>query len=148
MIATGSKFLARTCGECRAFMWNQEGRVLSRDRKQGGYLSVAACYEAGTEPLPRPLGVVTPCYQCEKVPESAPEKHWRYASEISDRSLASIRYHDGCEAVGDWPKRDDGQVDPLVKRHAAVIRKIREGIRRKEMADSLGNLMGLVNLVQ
>ena len=59
----------------------------------------------------------------------------RYAVNAGTEGITPIiygKYHDECSAVGDWPKRDDGSVDPIVKRHAAIINKVRESVRRKE----------------
>ena len=112
----------------------------------GTYPTIESCYEAGTEPQDRPrdkrtgLTVLTPCYQCEKVPQDALEKSWRYAIEPSARSFRAIAYHDECEAVGDWPRDENGRVDSIVKRHASIIKKVREAVARKEGVQAFSSM--------
>lgn len=135
-------------------MFNKDGHVEGMDRsgpKPGGYYeSVSACHRAGTEPRPRVhdqrtgLTVLTPCHECPKVPADAPEKSWRYAIEPSDKSFLAIKFHDECDAVGDWPKNPEGNVDGIVKRNAALIKTIREVCRRAQSIMAFGSMLKVI----
>lgn len=128
MICAGSEFLGRTCADCASFMYEDNGKKkLMR----------------GTDkPWPRPLGVVTPCHKCPKVPDDAPKdrhghKHRRYAVEITDKTWATIQHYDECEAVGQFPD------DAIVRRNAAIIKRVRDQYRRLELQEVIMQVAAL-----
>ncbi len=100
----------RSCEDCRTFVYDLETGQRKKDRK-GAWLRRP----------PAPPGVLTtPCHQCPKVPTDAPEKHWRHAQDLNPRSLRILQHYRECKAVGQFPD------DPLVRRHAALIRELED----------------------
>jgi hypothetical protein len=139
---TNSKFFGRSCADCIAYVWDNQGMVKGMDRKN--YSSVEACNEAGSKPWRRPLGVIPPCHECPKIPEDSPIRSHHYAIEPSERSYKAIKHHDECEAVHHfYVDPDTNDVDPIVKRNAAIIKATRSIVRRKEAVGQMVNMASL-----
>lgn len=141
MLEEGSPFLRRTCAECLQWMWTDDGKIegvnLERKTKKQ-YVSLKVLQADGAKPWPRPLGVVTPCFKCPKIDDDAPDKSYHYAMEPSERSYETIRHHDQCKAVGQFPiDQRTGEVDPIVRRNAELIQSVREAYRRAEQKQLL-----------
>lgn len=74
--------------------------------------------------VPRPSGGMLPCGRCAKVPPGA-EPVPASAVDPSGMSRRVYEHFDECEAVG-WQVPE--ATDPIVKRHAAVIRRVRRAV--------------------
>jgi hypothetical protein len=142
MRETGSKFNGRTCAECLKWGWDSDG-VMGRDRKK--YDSVEQCRKVtGKDPWERAKGVQPPCYECPKIPDDAPEKSYYYAIEITLQTYLTIQYNDECEAVGDYPKDPrTGQVDPIVRKNAAIIKNIRRAVRQNDQIKAMASMFSV-----
>lgn len=143
MIAEGSKFLNRSCADCLTFMWSADGLEGIGKNSRKKYRSAQACLDAGAKPRARVKGTIPPCFECPKVPENAPISSYYYASEISETTWLTIEHFDECEAVGHFP-----QDDPIVRRNAAIIRRIREDVKRAEQGKAMGYILGVLNISQ
>lgn len=103
---------ARSCTDCRTWMYNEDGRQSMR---------------AGV-PLRRPRGTLTPCHKCPKIPADAPRRAWwAAAGELSARNRQAYRHYRECRAVGVFPD------DPIVRRNAALIRRVEEAFEREPL---------------
>ena len=81
----------------------------------------------GGLPLVRPPGQKTPCHDCPKVPDYAPEKSSAYAIEPSEKSHRAYQHYLECAAVGQFPD------DPLVRRNARIIRQVEQAWERRPL---------------
>lgn len=97
---------ARSCGECKAFVFQDDGRPMTRAGRR----------------VRRPLGVLTPCRSCPKVPADAPP-YPESAVEFGPTEWAVYQHYRECKAVG-WQVPD--VVDPLVKLHAGLLAQVEE----------------------
>ncbi len=94
------KVAARSCEDCRRFMYDDKGDVLTR----------------GGEPVKRPRGGRTPCATCPKVPAGTPSPSPAAAVELSEEHRQALRFYRECRATGEFP------ADPLVRFLAAAFR--------------------------
>lgn len=102
------------CEECEA--WLNERGVLTR---------------RGGQPVPRPKGAPTPCWQCPKIPPGRPDRP-AFAVELSDRNRRCWDHYREHAATG-WRATD--AADPLVQHHAEVIAEVVAFVaRRRETA--------------
>ena len=133
MMLDASPFLGRTCADCIRFVYDDDGKVM-KERRSG-------------QPWRRPLGVLTPCYKCPKIPEDAPEKSYYYAVEITETSWQAIRHYDRCKATGHFPvDPETGEVDPIVQRNAEIISTMREAHREAKQAAMMMQALQLAGL--
>lgn len=142
MIETGSKFLGRTCADCIAFMWGEggvEGTSRSIGRKK--FKSLQACRNAGAVPTTRINGMALPCHECPKVREGAPRPSYYYADEVTDQSWLAIQHFDECDAVQQFPN------DPIVKKNAAVIRRVKAECARSSQSSNLAHVLAILTAV-
>lgn len=120
----------RPCADCRKYVYLDSGEPLRRPARTG-------------LPVLRPPGTVPPCHRCPKVPPDAEEKTWEHATELSAQNRRAYLHYRECRAVGCFPD------DPLVRRHAALIRQMEDGHARGEAAAPIEHLTGLLrNLVR
>ncbi len=105
-------YSALSCQACQSYL-HSDG-VLTRRPAHVGEL------------VERRAGQPTPCATCPKIPPDAPAKDRRYAVEMSDRTRQAFEHYQECAATGHFPD------DPLVKRHARLIKAV---IDRIEKAD-------------
>ncbi len=110
------EFFGRTCADCKRWLYRPDGTKMVRGRPQDG-----------GKPIPRPEGQPTPCHECPKVPDDAPEKSSQYALEPSERSKAAYLHYLECVAVGRFPD------DPIVRRNAAIIRRVEQMWERQPL---------------
>ena len=143
LIAEGSKYLHRTCAECQTFQWSDEGlegiNFSAGTRKK--YRSVQACLDAGAKPTRRVPLTLTPCYECPKVPDNAPVKSVYFATEISDLTWQVIAHFEECDAVNQFPEDD-----PIVRKNAATIRRIREQAKHAEHGKGMAYIFSLLTM--
>jgi len=141
MIAEGSKYLNRTCAECISFMWNDEGvqGINFNAGSRKSYRSVQACIDAGAKPTKRIPLTLTPCHECPKVRENAPKSVY-FATEILDVVWEIMAHFDECDAVNHFPD------DPLVRKHAAIIRRVREEAKRKQHTEGMAYLFSILTM--
>jgi len=108
-------------------MWDDKGQLMKM--------------RGSDKPMPRPKGVIPPCFRCDKVSDQSPKinghKTFHYAVEVTEKSWAAITFHEECEAVNCWPKNIYGEVDPIVKRNAAIIKSHRDSHERQEQKSTL-----------
>jgi hypothetical protein len=84
------------------------------------------------EPQSRPKGMKPPCDQCPKVPLPLAEGQVacpELAVELSERNAGCYRHYRECRAVN-WNVPEAN--DPLVRKHAAVIRGVEDAVERAE----------------
>lgn len=118
-------------------MWN--------DSDETGRMGDRIILLAGGDRWERPKGLATPCHQCPKVPrEKRTSKATRAdAIEPTARSWATLWHYRACVAVGEFPRGDDGKIDPLVRRNAALISEVVRSCERARL-DSAGGLLSLL----
>lgn len=76
----------------------------------------------GGKPVRRPLGVLTPCRGCPKIPDGVapwPES----AAEWDAACVAVYRHYKECQGVN-WQVPD--ALDPVVRYHAGLIRQVED----------------------
>jgi hypothetical protein len=81
--------------------------------------------------------VPTPCAACPKTEGSA-RRAWRDAADLTPRNARAYRHYAECRAVGSFPD------DPLVRRHAGVVRAAEDAVRRAEVAGPLRLIAALL----
>jgi hypothetical protein len=140
MIATGDKYLNRTCAECQTFNWSDDGIEGIGNNSRKRYRSLQAVLDAGARPSKRIPLTILPCFECPKVPDNAPAKHVRYAKEITDQSWETIAHFDECDAVNQFPD------DRIVRHNAAIIRRIRADAQRAEHGKGMAYLFSILTL--
>lgn len=97
----------------------------------------------------RPAYVKTPCVTCPKIPEHVKKDNdprdltRAHAIEWTERSREVYEHYMGCKAVGVWPMVD-GDVEPLVKRHARLLREYEDRRDRLETGLHFGELTSLL----
>lgn len=91
--------------------------------------------------MARPPGAPPPCDRCPKVPDDAPAKHWDYAVELSQRNERVYRHYLECKAVGSFPD------DPIVRRHAGIIRRVEDAAANREVVEKLDTLSALMGVI-
>lgn len=105
-------------------------------------------------PLLRPSYVKTPCMTCPKIPElirkdNDPRTLSReHAIEWTERSKLIYEHFKECEAVNDWPRNEDGSVDPIVKRHARLLREFEAQMERAEQTGQIEALTAVLGLIK
>ena len=126
----------RSCDDCEKFMWN--------DSEESGRMGDRILTLASGERWERPKGIPTPCHQCPKVPrEKRTARACRKdAIEPTERSWAILWHYRACRAVGEF-RGADGQIDPLVRRHAGLIAEVVRAVERAKL-DSANGLLGLL----
>ncbi len=97
------EFAGRTCASCKEWVYQDDGTIQLR---------------AG-EPVKRFRGAPTPCGTCPKIPSGLP-KCPESAVEPSEKSARIYQHYRECRAVARFPD------DPIVKRHAAIIRALHD----------------------
>lgn len=139
MIAEGSKYLGRTCADCLSYQWGDDGveGITKTSRKK--YRSVIACLDAGAKPRKRVPLTMTPCFECPKVREYKPKSYY-YADEITETTWQTIQHFDECDAVGQFPDC------PIVRRNAALIRRVREDCKRGEHNKGMAYLFSILTM--
>jgi hypothetical protein len=120
---------ARSCSDCVRYWYFDKGPGQFGDRVM-----------RGGKPLPRPATSPARCDWCPKIaPGDAPKPE--NAQELSQKNLQSYVHYLECKAVGDFPD------DPLVKRNAALIRKIEDDSAEvKNVTTQLGFLTRMKTL--
>lgn len=116
------EYAARPCEDCAKWMYQEDG---SRKMFRG-------------LPMLRPQGVPTPCWKCPKIPADAPVKARSEAVEMSEQSRAVWLHYSECRAVGQFPD------DPIVRRHAGLIRRIEDAHARNTIAGRLDSIITLL----
>lgn len=92
----------------------------------------------GGLPLLRPKGQATPCHQCPKIPADAQERTSRFAQDPTERSWRAYGHYLECAAVMHFPD------DALVRRNAAVIRRIEKAKDRLPLLQLVAVLGGKI----
>ena len=77
---------------------------------------------AGNRP---PCRIKGPGGGCDK---GTPEHNLNHTPQ----NWEAYEHYRQCRATGDWPKGEDGQVDPIVRRNAAIIQEAEEAWQREE----------------
>lgn len=91
---------------------------------------------SGKEGKKIPLSVYggkPPCRSCPKVPKDAP-KVPESAVELSVRNLRAVSHYWECRAVNSFPD------DPIVRRNAAIIRRVEDEYDRMKQVEPLAML--------
>jgi hypothetical protein len=115
--------MVRTCEKCEAFMYDD----------RAGEMGPPTYLEDGTH-MPRPVGCGTPCFQCPKVPKSAPKRDRENAIEPTDKSRAALYHYQECRAVGRFP------LDVIVQRNAGLIAPIERQAEFANAKDAAGTI--------
>lgn len=84
-------------------------------------------------PVVRPPGSPTPCWKCPKVPPGEPACP-ESAVEMTDQNWRAFRHYEECRAVGAFPD------DPIVRRNAALIRRVYDAWEQDPVFRLLGVL--------
>lgn len=140
MILKAPQLAARSCDDCEKFWWDEKTLQVRRD-------------QVTRKPIPRPAHMKTPCSTCPKVPQSVRDSihpagiSRADAVELTERNTQVYRHHLECRAVNDWPRREDGRVDPLVKRHAQLIEDLEAGHKQRQLLDRVDQALTLVSLL-
>jgi hypothetical protein len=123
----------RSCADCKKYLHDDRGEffgdIVRRPLKIG-------------LPLLRPPGTPTPCFICPKIPDDAPERSATYATDMTERNRQVYRHYQECRAVLRFPD------DPLVRRHAAIIRGIEDvyyHLRMLGKLDVIAQALGVKN---
>lgn len=97
---------ARSCAECSAWMF---------DDKQGEFGQLKKL--ADGRPMPRPVGVATPCHQCPKIPSTftGADRVKSNAIDPAPRSFTTYWHYQKCRAVNRYPE------DELFEVNATII---------------------------
>ncbi len=133
MIEENSKFLGRSCAECITYMWDDKEMV--NGRKNPNFNKPDINRVTG-ELWRRPLGTIPPCYECPKIPDDKPKSYY-HAIEVSDRSFAMLKYFEECDAVQQWPKNKEGEVDPIIRRFATIIKRYKDNGKERRSNELL-----------
>jgi hypothetical protein len=115
------------CDDCRQWLYTPDWRLQRRPHPDG-------------PPVPRPKGSSPPCSDCPKIPRPLPvgeRAWWGLAAELSEENARCLEHYRECVAVG-WQVPD--ALDPLVRRHAALIRGEDEAVERGRQSALLGLL--------
>lgn len=125
----------RTCAQCESWVFTKDGLWL----------------DGAGQPCPRTNPEVpTPCGTCPRVPAHVRRQalHWKelrkHAVEPTREELRAWAFWRECRAVNDWPRGDDGRVDPVVRWYAAVFEAERERWEREQAAADRRELLELV----
>lgn len=129
MILAHPKIAARSCEDCHRFLYDADGKQTMKASGPGPL--------APKVPVRRPLGTVPPCYSCPKIPEDSDGPRPGLAVELSDRNLFAYQHYLECRAVGQFPD------DAIVRRNAAIIRGVEDGMR-PDVGAKLDLLLGLL----
>jgi len=113
--------IPRTCERCEKYQYD--------DRQ--GEMGPPTMLENG-EQMKRPEGAKPPCFQCPKVPPSAPERTRQYAIDPTEKSRRAIAHYQQCKALGRFP------LDMIVERNAGLIAPIEEAARLAQAKDAAG----------
>lgn len=119
----------RTCERCKEFQYLDKP----------GEMALEPLLLADGRPMKRPLGVVTPCGICPKIPHGTkpvPEN----AIEPSAKSLQAFWHYQKCRAVGRFPE------DAIVENNAVIIGHTLESIERAERQQSNGAMATLARI--
>lgn len=119
-----------SCAECQQWLYNPKNWTKIK---------------RGTVECKREPGEPTPCFVCPKIPSgmpATPETGMKF--ELSLQNWLAWRHYCECQATGDFPKDGDGELDPVVKRNAGVIRMVEEQVRRQTQADAASRLLSAV----
>ncbi len=84
------------------------------------------------EPFLRMAGNLPPCRLPRKAgggcDKGIPEHNLNHTPE----NILAYRHWRECKAVGDWPRGSDGEIDPIVKRNAAILEEAEADVTREE----------------
>lgn len=102
MLLMHPEVAARSCDDCRRYVYKPDGEILRRPARVG-------------LPVLRPAGSPTPCHTCPKIPADSPVRDPSQAVELNAKNRQAYWHYQQCAAVGHFPD------DPIVKRNAAII---------------------------
>lgn len=88
----------------------------------------------------RPLGVLTPCRTCPKIPAGA-KPYPEHAVEFGAEEWAVWRHYAECKAVG-WQVSD--AADPVVRRNAGLLRQVEDAAADAKSSGRVEALLGLL----
>jgi len=88
-------------------------------------------------PMLRPAGTVTPCVKCPKT-ENSPVRTREHAVELSEQNWQAYEFYLQCRAVGSFPE------DPIVRRHAMLIRQVYDSFERSQTMEPMAALMSIL----
>jgi hypothetical protein len=106
----------RDCRVCQRYLHEESGAICLRPRTN--------------EPIPRPPGVSTPCRTPVGCPKGTPEAQL----SLTPQNRKVYEHYLQCKAVGRFPD------DPLVERHAGIIRQLEDAAERQRHKDLAGLL--------
>jgi hypothetical protein len=115
----------RSCEDCQRYWYDDgpDGMGKQRTDKRTGL------------PVPRPKGTRTPCHMCPRTAYSGvppKDRSPKHAVELSEQNKLVLLHYQLCRAVNDWPRGEDGQVDPLVQRNARLIQLVEDAVDRQQ----------------
>jgi hypothetical protein len=116
---------ALSCADCKKWLYKAGGELT---RRPSGPLGL---------PVLRPPGTPLPCHQCPKI-AAGDEPRPENAQELTDRNRRALAHYLECAAVGCFPD------DPLVRRHAALIKEALAAADEARDARDLGLLGSLL----
>lgn len=108
----------RDCEQCQKFLFDERtGRRVTDKRGN---------------PVPRPKRTLAPCRYAKGIcPKGTPEKQ----RSLSARNLLAYQHYLECKATGDFPS------DPIVRRDAAIIRRVEDEAHEERLSATLTRLI-------
>jgi hypothetical protein len=110
----------RDCNSCRIHQYDEDTGEVELDRNTG-------------EPLRRAKGTSPPCRYRRGCPKGTPEDQ----RALTNQNQRAWDHYRECRAVGVFPD------DPIVRRHAALLRDVEDSCRRKREMDRLISILSL-----
>lgn len=132
------KWASRSCEECKRWVYDDQGdKVLKtqQDPETGRFLPL---------PMARPPGSPLECARCPKIPVSEyphydPRRAPEVACEMDAQCWQIYHHYQECKAVGHFPE------DPLVRRHAGIIRGVEEAVAHADIRSRLDMIVALLS---
>lgn len=121
---------ARTCEQCRLYIHDDDGRIKLNMARTGP--------EKRPHCIPNKPGG-PPCVLCPKIPANAPEKHWRYAADMTPQFMQVMYHYRTCKAVGRFPQ------DPIVEACAVMIAEAEKAADDAKRSRSDNRMTMLIN---
>lgn len=116
----------RPCEVCKKYVFNPDGTIMRKPAHDPNGRLV----ELGNR---KP-----PCDACPKIPKGVEPKP-ENAVELTPENWKAYRHWQGCDAVN-WQGCEEG-ADATVRRNAAVIREVRDQVKREQELQWLSMVM-------
>lgn len=127
MKITEPRVANRDCDHCQKYCYDERtGKVMLAGRDHG-------------PPLPRPKGNLPPCrLSGVGCPKGTPEN----PLTLNAANEECYQHYRECRAIGQFPD------EPIVRRHAAIIRGIEDGVARAQALNAQSSLLSTMTAMQ